>query len=148
MKKSLFISFVAVCFLISSGFEAKGQLSKIVGNFLNSYSNSLLYGTYQDHADLFANPTYFEGTKYIKAGITKVAKNFYSNYVTISHYFEVIVYEYSDRESTEIMILAVEHQMVKNRKTGKVSSTQDMKRIDLIYQNGWKCSGKMHASLR
>ncbi|KAA0265863.1 MAG: hypothetical protein EDM75_01435 [Chlorobiota bacterium] len=106
-----------------------------------------MYGSYEDHANLFSDPTYFEGTKYSRAGIRKVAKNFYTNFYTTYHKFEVYSYEYYESDGS-ILIMAVEYQTTMNRKTGKSSSMEDMKRIDLIYQNGWKCFSKIHASLR
>lgn len=147
MKNSIFTLFIAVFLLISSGFEAKAQtVSSVISNFLGEYSWSLLYGTFQDHANLFANPVYFEGKNYNSSGITKVAKNFYSNYQTIAHRFEIVLTDY-DQNKNEIMIMAVEYQTIKNRKTGVVSSTHDLKQIHLINQYGWKCSSKYHGSL-
>ncbi len=147
MNKLSFCILISIAIWSFASVRTSAQVDEIVRNFLKAYSSSLLYGSYEDHANLFSDPTYFEGTKYSRAGIRKVAKNFYTNFYTTYHKFEVYSYEYYESDGS-ILIMAVEYQTTMNRKTGKSSSMEDMKRIDLIYQNGWKCFSKIHASLR
>jgi len=121
--------------------EAGAQTKTIAANFLNAYSNSLLYGTYEEHADLFTNPTMFEGKSYNRAGLRNLVKKFYSNYITLAHRFSPWDYSTSNDGKT-IYIIATETHKTKNRKTGKVNSVTVDKYIILQYKNGWKCSMK------
>jgi len=121
--------------------ETGAQTKTIVSNFLNAYSNSLLNGTYEEHADLFTNPTNFEGKTYNRAAMRKLVKKFYSNYITLAHRFSNTSYSTSDNGRT-IFIWTTETHKIKNRKTGKVSSVSVYKFMELKNKNGWKCSTK------
>jgi hypothetical protein len=106
-------------------------------HFLRAYSNSLLNGTYIDHANLYADPTYFGGRWHNAASIKKIAKNFYANYRTIKHNFEILNYYYADNGNMEVIVN--EYQTVKNRSTGEVTSTMKSKKIQLFYWKAYYC---------
>lgn len=106
-------------------------------HFLRAYSNSLLNGTYIDHANLYWDPTFFGGRWHDKASITRIAKNFYANYRTTKHSFEIMDYHYADNGNMEVIV--VETQTVVNRKTGEVAETIIAKQIQLYYWKGYYC---------
>ncbi len=105
--------------------------------FLSMYSNSLLNGTYVDHANLYWDPTYFGGKWYNAAGIKKIAKNFYSKFRTLEHSFNV--YDYGFDNEGYMVAWVVEYQKVQNRSNGNITSTATQKKFRLFFWKAWYC---------
>lgn len=147
MKKvALYPVILLVCVIFARTTAAQERSIFDPHFFLEQYSNSLLYGSYIDHANLYWNPTFFGGRWYDKDGIKKIARNFYNNYKTISHRFEILSYGYNNEGNMEVTVL--EYQTVKNRNTGEVSSTTMGKKIELFYWKGYYCYKQIELSLR
>ena len=122
---------------LSFNVQAQGESTFSPHFFLRQYSNSLLNGTYIDHANLYWDPTFFGGRWHNMASITRIAKNFYANYRTTKHSFEILDYHYADNGNMEVTV--IENQTVVNRKTGEVSETIVAKQIQLYYWKGYYC---------
>ena len=131
--------FWIVVFWFLSIFNVEAQNESIFAphHFLRAYSNSLVNGTYIDHANLYWDPTFFGGKWHNTASIRKIAKNFYANYRTIKHNFEILNYYYADNGNMEVIV--IERQTVVNRNTGEVSETTVAKIIQLYYWKGYYC---------
>ncbi|KAB2909969.1 MAG: hypothetical protein LC102_09665 [Ignavibacteriales bacterium] len=131
MKKAkLFIFILTV--LICSTSDLKSQVFS-PDPFLEAYSNSLLYGDYLDHANLYWEKTFFINKWYDKQGIRRVAKNFYDNNETLEHRFTRLSHGYNREGDLEVIVM--EYHKVRNRKTGQISSTTVKKKFVLYY---WK----------
>ncbi len=109
--------------------------SSDVRSFLSGYSNSLLHGTYRDHASLYASSTYFLTDQIrSRSEIERMAKNFYNTYETTEHYFSIE--SITPLDNGDISVIVVEHQSTRRYSDSKTSSAVQRKLVVLTRENG------------